>query len=46
MKLEGENQQLQMLFEQRPSRPEDIEVIKMLQLEVIKRDDEIKKLNE
>jgi hypothetical protein len=35
------NQELQQLFEERPSRPEDIEMIKMLQAELYKKDEEI-----
>lgn len=37
---------LQGLFEERPSRPEDIEAIRMLQAEVERKEDEIKKINE
>lgn len=35
-----------MLFDQRPSRVEDIETIKMLKKEVFLREEEIRKLNE
>lgn len=35
-----------MLFDQRPSRVEDIETIKMLKKEILYREDEIRKLNE
>lgn len=34
------------MFEERPSRPEDIETIKMLQMEIDRKEDEIKKINE
>lgn len=34
------------MFEDRPSRPEDIEAIKMLQVDLLKKDQEIIKLVE
>lgn len=34
------------MFEDRPSRPEDIETIKLLQQEIFKKDQEIGKMNE
>ena len=37
---------LKILFDQRPSRIEDIETIKMLKKEIMVREDEIKKLHE
>jgi len=38
--------ELEKLFEERPSRPEDIEAIKMLHTEVLKKDEEVKKMVE
>ena len=37
---------LQIMYEDRPSRPEDIDAIRHLQVELERKDDEIKKLNE
>lgn len=37
---------MQQLYEERPSRPEDLEAIKMLQLELEKKDEEMKKATE
>ena len=34
------------MYEERPSRPEDIDAIRQLQVELDRKDDEIKKLNE
>jgi hypothetical protein len=34
------------MFEDRPSRPEDLEMIKLLQAEIGKREDEINRMKE
>ena len=38
--------ELQELYEQRPSRPEDLELIKQLQEEIVQKDNALKKAAE
>lgn len=39
-------QELQELYEQRPSRPEDLELIRQLQEEIVQKDNALKKAAE